>query len=328
MQIRKNSSCNLLFIIMNGISTEEAFKLIEGEDKIQLLELLVRASKKREQYSGNKVTACSIINARCGGCAEDCAFCAQSKNSTAKIDYYALVSEDKIIKAAEKAVKDGAHHFGIVTSGRAVNGSKDLEVICRAVEHISKKLSISPCASLGTLDRKSLRRLRDSGLVRYHHNLETSESFFPTVCTTRSYKAQIEAVKDARDAGLSLCSGGIFGLGESRGQRIELLDTIRSLNVDSIPLNFLVPIPGTRMENMKDLTPFECLKIIAVARLMMPDKTIRVCGGREHNLRDFQSWIFSAGADGLMIGGYLVTSGREVHADLQMIKDAGMVLET
>lgn len=315
-------------IIMDGISTEEALKIIEVEDRVQLLELFSRASKKREQHCGNKVTACSIINARCGGCAEDCAFCAQSKNSTAKIDYYALVSEDKIIKAAEKAVKDGAHHFGIVSSGRAVNVSKDMEVICRAVEHISKKLPISPCASLGISDKKSLRRLRDSGLARYHHNLETSESFFPKVCTTRTYKSQIDTVKDAKDAGLSICSGGIFGLGESRGQRIELLDAIRSLNVDSVPLNFLVPIPGTRMEKMKELTPFECLKIIAVARLMMPDKTIRVCGGREYNLRDFQSWIFSAGADGLMVGGYLVTLGREVHADLQMIKDAGMVLGT
>jgi biotin synthase len=168
--------------------------------------------------------------------------------------------------------------------------------------------------------------LKEAGLSRYHHNLETAESFFHKICSTRSYEDQINTVKIAKDLGFSVCSGGLFGMGESLEQRVELLETIRSLDVDSVPINFLCPIPGTRLEHMKDLSPRDCLKIIAAARLMMPDKIIRVCGGRELNLRDFQSWMFFAGANGLMVGNYLVTSGRDIYADFQMIQDAGLTL--
>jgi len=311
---------------MEGISVKEALKLMEISGRAELMDLIARAGMVREKFMGNSVTACSIINAKCGGCSEDCSFCAQSRTSRAKIKYYPLVSAQTMFKAAKKAQADGSHHIGIVTSGRAVTG-KDLDTICLAIRMISSKLKIRPCASLGILSRDSLQKLRDAGMVRYHHNLETAESYFPSVCTTRNYKAQTDTVKAAKSAGLTVCSGGIFGLGESRAQRVELLDTIRKLDVDSVPINFLHPVKGTRLENMNDLTPFECLKIIAVARLMLPDRNIRLCGGREHNLRDFQSWIFAAGADAVMIGGYLVTSGRDVKLDRQMIKDAGMVLD-
>lgn len=311
---------------MNKITKEEALRLIEITDKQEMMDLFARAAKVREEYKGNTATACSIINARCGGCTENCAFCAQSEHSKAEVEYYPLVTEEEMFQAAERAIEDGACHFGIVTSGRAVDKEKDLDTICRAVKRISEELGISPCASLGILDKESLVRLKEAGLTRYHHNLETAESYFSEICSTRSYEDQINTIKNVKEAGLAACCGGIFGLGESLAQRVELLDTLREVEVDSVPLNFLNPIKGTKLENMNDLTPFDCLKIIAIARLMMPDKTIRVCGGRESNLRDFQSWIFAAGADGLMIGGYLVTLGREVEIDLKMIEDAGMVL--
>jgi len=311
---------------MSGISISEAQDLMYLEDRDALLALFDRADAARQAATANRVTACSIINARCGACSEDCAFCAQSKHSTAEVEIYPLVSEEEIMTAASQAQMDGAHHFGIVTSGRAVNADEDLNVICRAVSRIKEELEIYPCASLGILNQASLERLRDAGLTRYHHNIETAGSFFDSICTTRNYEDQVNTIKTAKAIGLAVCCGGIFGLGESREQRVELLETIRELDVTSVPLNFLVPIPGTSLEKQNELTPFECLKIIAVARLMLPAKTIRVCGGRESNLRDFQSWIFHAGADGLMIGGYLVTAGREVKVDLRMIKDAGMVL--
>ncbi len=308
----------------SGISVNEAVALLNCDDQECLEEYFRQASQLREKHFGKQVTACSIINARCGGCGEDCAFCAQSKSSTAKIKLYPLVSAEEIFNAAAHAEKNQAAHFGIVTSGRAVNPGRDLEEICKAVSMIRKNLTIKPCASLGVLKEPALLRLKEAGLARYHHNLETAGSFFNTICSTRNYDDQINTVKTARKVGLPVCAGGLFGLGEIKEQRIEMLSILRELEVDSVPLNFLCPIPGTRLENQDDLTPVECLKIIAAARLMMPDRHIRVCGGREINLREHQGQIFHAGADALMVGGYLVTKGREVKEDLKMISDAGL----
>ena len=311
-----------------GISPEQALKYLELEEFSEIMCLFGKAYEQKIKCSSDTVSACSIINAKCGSCPENCAFCAQSSRSKAKIDVYPLVSVETMVAQARKASEQGAARYGIVTSGRTVRKGKELDQICRAVSIIARDLPIKPCASLGILDFESLKQLKEAGLTRYHHNLETAESYFKVICSTRNYKDQTATVRNAEKAGLSVCSGGIFGLGESKDQRVELLETIRELDVDSVPVNFLNPIPGTPLENTKQLTPLDCLKIIAVARLMLPNTNIRICGGRECNLRDFQSWIFFAGADGVMIGGYLVTSGRDVKLDLQMIRDAGMRLET
>ena len=308
-----------------GISLEEAVELLSDFSLDAILKLLPKASSLRKHFSGSKISMCSIVNARCGNCGENCAFCAQSSRSRADIKTWPLLDAAEIFKAAETASAHGASHFGIVTSGRALNREDELNTLCKAIARIAAELPIKPCASLGILKEKELTRLRDAGLSRYHHNLEASPSFFPQICTTRGYEAQTETVLAAKRVGLQICSGGIFGLGESFAQRVELLEMIRSLDVDSVPINFLNPIPWTPLENAKRLEPLECLSIIAVARLMMPQISIRVCGGRELNLRDFQSWIFAAGADSLMVGGYLVTPGRAVEADIQMICDAGLL---
>ncbi len=312
---------------MLGISNEEAFKLLAITDEEKGKELFSRANEARITHFANNATACSIISARTGGCTENCAFCAQSKHSTANVEYFPLVSVEEIFERAQEAEKDGSCHFGIVTSGRAVDEEKDLDVICEAIKKICNELSIKPCASLGLLSSKSFEKLKAAGLTRFHHNLETAESFFSEICGTRSYQDQIDTINKARVAGLSVCCGGIFGMGETIEQRVEFLDAIRALDVDSVPLNFLNPLRGTKLENQKDLSPFECLKIIAVSRLMMPERTIKVCGGRETNLKEFQDQIFAAGANGLMIGGYLITAGRDVKTDLEMIDNAGLVLE-
>ena len=311
---------------MNGISYKEALDILKTDNESELSDIFKRASESRRKYFGAGITTCAIINARSGGCSENCSFCAQSKISKAVFKSYPLVSEKKIFKSAEAASKNKVSHFSIVTSGRSVKISKDLNTICRAIKKISAELPVIPCASLGILEKEVFGKLKDAGLKRYHHNLETAGTYFNKICGTRTYKDQIDTVHRAKENGLSVCSGGIFGLGETKEQRVELLETIRCLDIDSVPINFLNPIPGTKLEDLNELTPMECLKIIAAARLMMPRKNIRICGGRERNLKDFQSCIFSAGADALMIGNYLVTSGRDIAADMKMIEDAGLHL--
>jgi biotin synthase len=309
---------------MNGIEISEALELLAVEGA-EMHELFARASAARYEHHGNRVRLCGIVNAKSGGCPEDCAFCAQSAHAKTDVERYGLLDSEGMVEAARRSEGHGAARFGIVTSGRSVWRDKEIETIAEAVTTVGAETGMEPCASLGHLSPDALRRLKEAGLGRYHHNLETAESYFPEICTTRRYSDAFETILAAKEAGLSVCSGGIFGMGEDPAQRIELLAKLRELDVDSVPLNFLQPIPGTRLEGREPLPALDCLKAVAVARLMMPPKEIRVCGGREHNLRDLQSWIFVAGADGMMVGGYLTVSGRGVEDDLQMIRDAGMV---
>jgi len=309
---------------VRGIGRREALELLELEGPA-VIELFARANRVRHERRGDVAALCSIVNARSGHCDEDCAFCAQSRRARTVIDRYPLISVDRIVEAARAAAAAGATCFSIVTSGRRP-GRRDLASIARAVERIARDLPVRPAASLGLLDVADLRALRDAGLRRYHHNLETAESYFGAICTTRRWADGLRPIAAARRVGLSTCCGGIFGLGESRAQRVELLAVLRDLGVDSVPLNFLHPIPGTRLEGRPPLPPLEALQCVAVARLMLPDREIRICGGRGRVLGDFQSWVFAAGADGLMVGGYLTTPGRPVADDLRMVREAGMRL--
>jgi biotin synthase len=309
---------------MRNISSQEALEILKS-DSAEFLESAFRdAGQKREGLFGKKIELCSIINAKCGNCSENCAFCAQSASSGNKIKTWPLVSPEEIFRAAEEAEKAGVSKFGIVTSGTAVSSKSERLSILRAVEMISSRLRIKSCASLGVVSGDFLRALKDGGLFRYHHNLECAESLFPQICSTRTYSVQIKTVELARKAGLSVCSGGIFGLGESPGQRIELLETLRSLQPDSVPVNFLSPVKGTRLESMRILSPEECLRIIAAARLMLPVSSVRICGGRGPALRSRQSEIFAAGADALMTGGYLTTPGASPADDSRMIHGEGL----
>ncbi len=305
-----------------GISTTEALQLLTCEGA-ESFELFARAAATRLRHRGREVDPCAIVNAKSGNCGQDCAFCAQSSRSTAPIEKYSLLDADQLYQAGVEAAEAGAARFSIVTSGRAVHRKEELEVVAEVMRRVTRELPINACASLGLVDIDALRRLADAGMTRYHHNLETAESFFSKICTTREWRASLDTIEAAKELGLELCVGGIFGLGEDLEQRVELLDSIRALEADSAPLNFLHPIPGTPLGALTELTPLDCVKLIAVARLMMPEREIRVCGGREHNLRDLQSWVLMAGADGIMVGGYLTTGGRTVADDLQMIHDAG-----
>ena len=305
-----------------SISYEEACELAALSDD-DTTDLIMCAGKIRNKYKKNKVVICSIINAKSGFCREDCAFCAQSAHHITRIKIYPLLSEEELVNSAVHMYKAGATKYSMVTSGYMLT-DKEIETISSAAATIKSKTGLTVCASLGMLTEPMARKLRKGGITVYHHNLETARSYFDHVCTTHDYDEDVQTIKFARSAGLKVCSGGILGLGETWEQRLELAFTLKELDVDGIPINFLNPIPGTRMEKRPLLAPIEALKSIALFRFIHPEKEIIICGGRELTLRDYQSWIFMAGANGLIIGNYLTTQGRNIKMDIDMIKEMGL----
>jgi biotin synthase len=313
-------------IMAGGVLTAgDALLLSEARDS-DLYLLFAEASRIREHFKGNSASLCSIINAKSGRCPENCAFCAQSSAHTTNAQVYPLVDEEEIVSCAHSAEQNGARCYGIITSGTGIQPGAELEKICRAVRRIKAETGIDPSCSLGILDLKTALLLKEAGMVTYHHNLETSRSFFPSICTTHDYEDDVETIRSVKQAGLKVCCGGIFGLGENFSHRVELAETLRELDVDTVPINFLNPVEGTRLADADFLTPMECLKIIAIYRFMLPNKDLTVCGGREKNLRELQSWIFLAGASGMMTGNYLTTPGRAPEQDRQMLVDLGMTI--
>jgi len=306
-----------------GLSAKEAGEFVSLSEE-RIYDILSITERIRRHHKGVEVNLCSIVNAKSGLCAEDCSFCSQSVKYSTGVKTYPMVSPGEIAAAAERAEGWGAREFSIVTSGTGIEKERDVSILVETIEAMKGSINMERCASLGILGRETLKKLRESGLESYHHNLETSRGFFPRICTTHSYDEDVEVIRAAKGLGFHVCSGGIFGLGESWDDRVELASTLRELGVDSVPVNFLNPRPGTPLEGSGSLTPRECLMIIALFRVMMPEKDIVVCGGREVNLRGLQPLIFAAGANGMMIGDYLTTRGREPEEDLRMIEDLGL----
>lgn len=326
--MKQRIDCLVERILTGGkLAPEEALELASTALH-ELPDLFAAANRIKAHFVGNQVHLCSIINAKSGRCGEDCAFCAQSSHHVTETPIFPLVDEDAITSAARDAAQRGSGCFGIVTSGTSIGPGEELERICIALRRIRSETGIDPSCSLGIIDQETAVRLKAAGAVTYHHNLETARSFFPSICTTHDYEEDIQTIRNARQAGMKVCCGGIFGMGETMAQRVELALTLRELEVDSVPINFLNPIPGTRLADANFLTPLECLHIIALFRLILPKKRITVCGGREINLRDLQSWMFFAGANGTMIGNYLTTSGRDEQQDRQMLNDLGLTIIT
>lgn len=313
--------------IISGIplTREEACRLAAAGPET-LHELFEAAENIRKTFIGSGIDLCAIVNAKSGACPEDCAYCAQSSKSSSEVEIYPFIGKDAVIRQALEARRGGVRRFSIVTSGKKP-GKKDMKAIAETLEEI-KKAGLGVCASLGLLDKDELSYLRDHGLDRCHNNLEASEHFFPSICSTHSYREKIRTLESARSIGLSLCSGGIFGMGESWRDRIDLAFALRDLDVDSAPINFLNPIKGTRLDHLQPLMPDEALKVISIFRFILPQKEIRVCGGRIQTLGDSHSMIFTAGADSVMTGNYLVTTGRTFEDDLMMLKTGGLQLRT
>ncbi|MFH1394614.1 MAG: biotin synthase BioB [Candidatus Omnitrophota bacterium] len=273
----------------------------------------------RKKCVGNKIEICGIFNAKSGRCSEDCKFCAQSAHYSSEIREYPLKPKNEIVKAAQIAEKNSANRFGIVTSGRRLLSS-EIMVIADAVGEIVEKCDILPCASLGALTLKDFEILKQAGLSRYHHNLETSQRFYSQIVTTHTYDERVNAIINAKKAGLEVCSGGIFGIGESWQDRVDLALLLKKLEVNSVPLNFLVPIKGTPMEKLQNISQEEALRLIVLFRILLKNKTLKVVAGRETIFGKDQHSIYEAGANGMMIGGYLTTPGQLLEQDQLLIE--------
>jgi len=283
---------------------------------LPLAELMRQALATKLAHRGTAFSLCSIINAKSGRCSEDCHFCAQSAHYQTEAPVYPLLDKARILAAAHEAKKNGASRFSLVTSGRGLASDGLLEVL-EIIRAIREEVGIKICASLGILGEAELGRLKEAGLSRYHHNLETSREFFPRICTTHSFADRVATIKAAQAVGLEVCSGGIFGLGESEADRLSMAMSLVEYGIDSVPLNILIPLAGTPCAGFPPLGITEILRAIALYRLILPQAAIRLAAGRESALADFLSSAFMGGADGMMIGGYLTQRGRSPKADLQ-----------
>lgn len=306
----------------SGCSREEALELAL---ETPLPALFASASTIREQFFGLRVEFCVIVNARSGACSENCRYCSQSAHNAAEAEVYPLMSRPALLQDAQALAASGANRYGIVTSGATVEGA-DFETVCQAIAEIGAQTPLSPCASLGRFGVAEMKRLHEAGLRRYHHNLETSQRFYPHICTTHDWQERVDTVRAAQEAGLEVCSGGLFGLGETWEDRIDLALTLRDLRVDCVPLNFLHAHPGTPLAQQPPLTADEALRIIAVYRHLLPKMPLRICGGRPKILGERQPEIFAAGANALMTGNYLTTSGNTPDTDRAMIRRLGLHL--
>lgn len=288
--------------------------------RLPLNELISRANQVRQELVGERLELCNIFNAKSGLCSQDCKFCAQSCRNATGIDAYPLKSKAEILKAAARAKEIGAKRFGIVTSGNNLSRG-EVKKIAQAIREITGKIKIKACASLGSMDKADFVLLKQAGLKRYHHNLESGPRFFGRIVTTHTFKDRIKTIKAAKEIGLEVCSGGILGMGETMKDRIEMALALKDLAVDSVPLNILVPIKGTPLEKQNLLSTSEVIRTIALFRIILKDKTIKVAAGRESVLKDFQALAFLAGANGMLIGGYLTIKGREVSEDQKLAEE-------
>jgi len=308
-----------------SVSMKEILPLLETKGP-DVMDLVAVANRVRVEFNGNEIDFCSLLNAKSGKCSEDCAFCAQSAHYQTDAPTYPLMNADQMVKEAKEAQKRRTGRFCLISSGRQLN-DKEFEVILSGLDRIRRETTLDLDCSLGTLSKERVESLKKVGVTRYNHNVETAESHFPKICTTHSFRDRVKTIEVLKDQGFSICCGGIIGLGESPQQRLELAFSLRQLGIDCIPFNILNPRPGTPLEHSESIPPMEIIKTISLFRLVLPKGTIKIAGGREANLRDLQSLALLAGANGLIVGNYLTTPGRNAEDDFRMIKDLGFKLK-
>ncbi|MBI4229428.1 MAG: biotin synthase BioB [Planctomycetes bacterium] len=290
---------------------------------------LDRMDEVRRKHHGKRVSFCSIVNAQAGGCSENCSFCAQSGHHKTDSPVYKLLPVEQVLKAAAEASGNGANRFGVViaSKGLAYEPEAYVEQVLEMIRAIKAQGRIVPDASLGILDERTILRLKEAGLEGLNHNIETSRRFFPSICTTHTFDERLETIRLAKKHGLFVCSGGIVGMGETDEDRVDLAFTLRDLDVDTSPLNFLIGVHGTPLALREALSPEKCLQITAVFRLVLPEIDLRVCGGRQQCVGDRQADLYRAGATSVLMGNYLTRPGTEPEEDLAMVAAQGLDVE-
>lgn len=299
------------------ITREEALALAE----MPLEELCAAADEIRRFFCGDKFDLCTIVNGKSGKCSENCKYCAQSASYHTAVETYPLLDTEALLEQAQYSQSRGVHRYSIVTSGRNLN-AQEVSQACGSIRKIKESLDISICVSFGLLEEADFQKLRQAGASRVHNNLEASAGYFPQVCTTHTQQDKIRSIEAARKAGMEVCSGGIMGLGESMEDRIDLAITLRELQIKSVPVNMLNPIPGTPYENNPRLTEEDMCRIVAIFRFLLPDAFIRLAGGR--GLMEYQGRrCFCSGANAAITGDMLTTSGITIQRDLEILKELG-----
>jgi biotin synthase len=323
--MRKELIDDMIEIALKGqsISSDKALQL-ESFTHEELDYLFIGTDRIRDKFKGEDVKICSIVNAKSGRCVEDCSFCAQSSSFQTDAPETELMSVEEMVAAAKEAEAFGANEFSIVASGTKMDDRKELDKVIAAVRRIKAETKLETCCSLGLMELDDLKELKAAGLDRCHHNLETAASFFNNIVTTHTYEDEVKAVQNAKEAGLQVCVGGIFGMGETFAQRVELAFSIRDLGTQSLPINFLKPIDGTGLDHLETIEYYDALKTIALLRLVLPKIDLFVCGGREEVMTDKQEQLFSAGANGILGGNYLTTKGQDPKRDIEMIQSLGL----
>jgi biotin synthase len=302
------------------LTADEAVSVLRAPDA-ELLAVLDAAYRVRRHFHGNKVKIHVLENAMSGMCPEDCHFCSQSNIATGEIERYRLQSKEEMVAAAREAKKAGAYKYCIVTSTRGPN-THQLDTICAAVKEIKQSVGIRVCTSLGILEREQAFRLKEAGVDRFNHNLESSARHFPEICTTHAYADRVRTIGYVQEAGMESCCGGIVGMGEKDEDLVELAFSLRRLGVTSIPINFLDPRPGTPLASQPKQDPRKCLKVLCMVRLVNPSRDIRCAGGREVVLGSLQPLVLYP-CNSIFTNGYLTTGGNSDDADSRMIRDAG-----
>ncbi len=305
------------------LSRDEA-KVILSSEEIELLPLLNAAYEVRKKFVGNSVTIHIINNVQNGHCGEDCQYCAQSRSSKAEIEVYPLKSDEEILAEAKDAYERGAFRYCMVFSGKSPSLAR-IKHLVNLIRKIKSLYPIQVCVSAGIIDYEKAKLLKQAGLDRLNHNLNTSRSFYSKICTTHAYSDRMNTLKAARKAGLQICSGVIVGMGENVDDIIEMAETLRNIKADSIPINFFIPIPGIGLNKKPDLTPEYCLRILCFFRFINPTSEIRIAAGRELYLRGMQAFALYP-ANSLFLAGYLNATGDSCRKTLQMIKDAGFTI--
>ena len=308
------------------ITRDEALQLGALTDPKDIEALVERAWRVRVERFHDSTDMCSLVNAKSGGCAEDCGFCAQSKYAEAETPMHAMMTPEQILEHARAAEAAGAHRFCMVTQGQGLS-NRDFEKILEGAKLVAEQTNLKRCASVGHLSVKRAKALRAAGIQRVHHNVETAESYYPEVSSTVRYEGRLNTITAVREAGLETCVGGILNLGESEEQRVEMAFELAAIDPTSVPINLLNPRPGTKFGDREKMDPWEAVKWIAIFRLILPGALFRLCGGRTENLGDLQPLAVKAGINGVMMGNFLTTLGNSPEEDRAMFEDLGLNIE-